>query len=158
MNWHCIERTPGALALACVLLAGCGGGGDDIGSGYTAPPATTSERYRATLSGANEAPPNTSMASGAATASVDTASKAMTVSVSTTGVAGTAAHVHEGAAGVAGPVVFPLAETAAGSGAWQTTVTLSDAQLTSLRGGMYYVNVHSAAYPAGEIRDQLRAY
>jgi hypothetical protein len=35
------------------------------------------------------------------------------------------------------------------------TATLTDAQVADLMAGKYYVNVHTAANPAGEIRGQL---
>jgi len=87
----------------------------------------------------------------------DSATKTMVASVATSGITGTAAHIHEGAVGVAGPVIFPLTETTPGSGKWGTSVVLTDAQLATLKAGGYYFNVHSAAFPDGEIRGQILA-
>lgn len=143
------------------LLASCGGGYGGSDSTYmppaaTTPPSATTEQYSATLVGSSEVPPNPSGATGTGTLSVDTATRAMTATVTTAGIAGTDAHIHMGAVGVSGPIIFPLTQTAPGSGVWSTTATLTDAQLASLRAGDYYFNVHSAAYPAGEIRGQIR--
>lgn len=149
------------------LLVSCGGGYGGSDSTYmppaaampppaTTPPMTTAEQYSATLLGSSEVPPNPSAASGAGTLSVDTATRAMTATVTTSGIAGTDAHIHIGAVGVGGAIVFPLTQTSGGSGVWSTTATLTDAQLTTLRAGDYYFNVHSAVYPAGEIRGQIR--
>lgn len=80
----------------------------------------------------------------------------MTAAVTTSGIVGTMAHIHEGAVGVSGPIIFPMTESYAGSGAWSTAATLSEAQLATLRAGNYYFNVHSTAYPGGEIRGQIR--
>jgi hypothetical protein len=56
---------------------------------------------------------------------------------------------------VAGPIIIPLAQTAPGSGTWTASGTLTDAQLALLNAGNYYFNVHSAAFPNGEIRGQI---
>jgi hypothetical protein len=34
--------------------------------------------------------------------------------------------------------------------------TLNAEQVTDLKAGLYYVNLHSATYPNGEIRGQLK--
>jgi hypothetical protein len=79
----------------------------------------------------------------------------MRATVTTAGVAGTAAHIHNGPRGVAGPIVFALTEASMGSGIWTAQATLSQTDLNTLLAGNYYFNVHSAAFPNGEIRGQL---
>jgi hypothetical protein len=64
----------------------------------------------------------------------------------------TAAHVHAGAPGSTGGVVFDLGS---GTSPIATTLTLSDAERQTLLAGDYYVNVHSGAFPGGEVRAQL---
>jgi hypothetical protein len=65
----------------------------------------------------------------------------------------TAAHFHAGSAGVSGGVVEPITFTdSSSSGTW---TGISDANLESLIHNGLYVNVHTANYPAGEIRGQV---
>jgi CHRD domain len=109
----------------------------------------------AALSGTQEVPTNASTATGKGVVIVDPATKSMSASVTTTGITGTVAHIHEEVVGVSGPPVFPLTETSAGSGTWTATATLTDEQYTALKSGRYYFNVHSGAFPAGEIRGQI---
>ncbi|MCB0143567.1 MAG: CHRD domain-containing protein, partial [Caldilineaceae bacterium] len=72
----------------------------------------------------------------------------------------TASHIHIGAPGVAGPVVIdllngaPLAPDTPVSG----SATVTPTQVAELKAGNYYVNVHTAANAAGEIRGQIDAY
>jgi hypothetical protein len=35
------------------------------------------------------------------------------------------------------------------------TASLNDGQIGDLRAGLWYINVHTAKYPAGEIRGQV---
>ena len=67
--------------------------------------------------------------------------------------AATAAHIHIGARKVAGPVVIPLCTpcTSPVTGA----ATLTADQVKDVLSGKYYVNVHTAKNPAGEIRGQI---
>ena len=106
------------------------------------------------LSGANEVPPVTTSATGAGTITVN-ADMGVSGSVMTTGIAATAAHIHEAAAGKNGPVIVPM--TKSGDNMWTVAAgaKLTEAQMTALKAGNLYVNVHSAANPGGEIRGQL---
>ncbi|MCB9920404.1 MAG: CHRD domain-containing protein [Planctomycetes bacterium] len=110
------------------------------------------ELFSGTLSGSNEVPPNASNAGGAACVELTTRGT-LRYTVTTAGVVATAAHIHRAPTGTNGPVVFPLA---GGPSVFtgETTV-LSAADLTDLRSGNFYVNVHSSTFPGGEIRTQL---
>ena len=130
-----------AFALtAAVLLAG---------------PASA-EKFKATLSGKSEVPPNASTATGTADFDYDPSTSKISWKLTYSGLSGpaTAAHFHGPAetgknAGVA--VAIPNA----GSSPAEGSATLTDAQAADLEAGKYYVNVHTAANPGGEIRGQV---
>jgi len=113
--------------------------------------------FAASMSPAQEVPPPASTATGTGWLSLDPMTRKFTARITVSGMAATAAHIHEAAPGVSGPIVFPLSETAAGSGVWVSApdATLSVAQLATLAAGGLYFNAHSAAYPGGEIRGQI---
>ena len=112
--------------------------------------------YKADLKGASEVPPNDSKGTGMVDAKYDAATKKLTWTVTYQDLTGpaTAAHFHGPAApGVnAGPQITlegSLASPVKGE------ATLSDAQAAELATGLWYLNVHTAAHPPGEIRGQL---
>ena len=113
--------------------------------------------FAAQMSSAQEVPPNASSATGNGLLSLDPATKKFTVRVTLSGLAATAAHIHDGAPGVNGPIIFPLSETAPGSGVWVAAADaqLTDAQLARLSAGNLYFNAHSVVLPGGEIRGQI---
>lgn len=125
-----------------ILLAGCSALGAKDGV------------TKFTLAGAAEVPPVTTTAygQGAITVAPD---KSVSGMATTYGLSGTAAHIHEGAPGQNGPVIVPLIKTADSSWSVPAGVTFTAAQHASYMTGNLYVNVHSAAYPAGELRGQL---
>ena len=143
------------LAASVVLVSSLAWSGGYGGGGGSTIPVSKPVTFSSTLSGSSEAEPNMSTATGSGSTVVDSRTKALTAMVTTTGVVGMAAHIHEGAVGVSGPVIIPLTEMPAGSGKWSASVTLTNAQFTKLKAGGYYFNVHSTAYPAGEIRGQI---
>ena len=108
-----------------------------------------------TLSGAEETPPVTTMASGTGKITVAD-DKTVTGSVNTTGMEGTAAHIHLAAAGKAGPVIIPLMKGDDGTWNVPAGAKLTDEQFASFKAGDLYVNVHSDAHKDGEIRGQLK--
>ena len=108
-----------------------------------------------TLSGANEVPASGSTATGKGTFALDPLTGAIRGGVVITGVVGTGAHIHAAAAGVSGPVIIPLNLGADGSWVVPAGTFLTPAQFDLLRTGGLYVNVHSTAFPAGEIRGQI---
>ena len=110
---------------------------------------------KADLKGTNEAPPNTSPASGQAEATLDTETKILTYKVVYTDLTGPAlgAHFHgPGEAGKNAGIVLPFKLTPSPI---EGTATLNDTQVTDLLAGKWYANVHTAANPGGELRGQM---
>ncbi len=98
----------------------------------------------------------TTSAIGTAVASLNPTLDSLTYFVSVTGLTPTAAHFHTGPAGTAGPVLVPLATTPAPN-FYTGSVALNPAQVASFLKGDVYVNIHTAANPAGEIRGQMES-
>ena len=114
------------------------------------------EKMKATLDGKSENPPNTSAGKGTADIDYDAATKKLSWKVTYSGLSGpaTAGHFHGPAeagknAGVAVPITGIATSPVEGS------ATLTDAQAADLVAGKYYVNIHTAANPGGEIRGQV---
>jgi len=115
-------------------------------------PAAAQNLFRASLNGAQETPPNASAAAGWGTAVLNTAGT-VTYHVEVIGLTPTMAHIHVGAPGVAGGIIVTLA---GGPNVWAgTSPPLSAADQDALRAGGTYFNVHTAAFPGGEIRGQI---
>jgi hypothetical protein len=119
------------------------------------PSVAATINFKASLSGKNEVPPNTVAATGTVSASYDTASKMLTWKGSYSGLTGpaTAAHFHgpapEGKNAAVMVPISPSGPSFAGS------ATLTDAQAKALMDGDMYVNIHTEANKAGELRGQL---
>lgn len=111
---------------------------------------------KVSLRGAEEVPAVVTTATGSGTIRV-APDHTVSGSISTTGIDGKAAHIHLAPKGSNGPVIVPLTKVADGSWIVPEGAKLTDAQYTSYVAGDTYVNVHSAANPAGEIRGQLTA-
>jgi hypothetical protein len=101
----------------------------------------------------NEVPATGSAATGNFYGAYNKATKALSYVVRYTGVTPTAMHFHKAAAGVNGPVVIGIA--APYSNGMSGTATLTAEQEADMLAGLWYINIHSAAFGAGEIRGQL---
>jgi len=114
------------------------------------------EKMKATLDGKSEVPPNASAGTGTADIDYDPATKKLSWKLTYSGLSGaaTAAHFHGPAeAGKNGGVAVAIPN--ATSSPAEGSATLTDAQAADLTTGKYYVNVHTAANPGGEIRGQV---
>ena len=114
------------------------------------------EKMKVTLDSKSEVPPNTSAGTGTADVDYDAASKKLTWKLTYSGLSGpaTGAHFHGPAeagknAGV--KVAIPNATSSPAEG----STILTDEQAADLTAGKYYINVHTAANPGGEIRGQV---
>ena len=114
------------------------------------------DKYKATLDSKAEVPPNASAGTGTADIDYDPASKKLSWKVTYSGLSGppSAAHFHGPAeAGKNGGVAVPIPNIA--TSPTEGSATLTDAQAADLTSGKYYVNIHTAANPGGEIRGQV---
>jgi hypothetical protein len=155
-------RHGGTLAalVAGALLAGCGTmEKSPPGSTYGSPPAAAAAPapgdVRLTLSGSEEVPPSGSSASGTGTVVV-AADCSVTANITVTGMTATASHIHQGAAGANGGVIVPLIKTMDNTFIAPAGAKMNAEQCAAYKAGNTYVNVHSAAKPAGELRAQLK--
>lgn len=140
-------------AIAAIALAGCAGmQGDMMGK------RSNTQVYTATLSPAEEVPPAAdSQGKGTAEVTVDTSSNELTWKVSYSGLTGAATmgHIHGPAGkGQNAGVVVPFTGVANATSA-EGKAKLTQAQYGDLAAGLYYVNIHTAKHPGGEIRGQL---
>jgi len=134
----------GLAALACATVLA-----------IASPSMAAMVNFKASLSGKSEVPPNTAAGTGSVTATYDSDSKKLTWKGSYSGLSGpaTAAHFHgPAAAGKNAGVMVPISPNGP---SFEGSATLNDAQAKALMDGDMYVNIHTAANKAGEIRGQL---
>jgi len=115
---------------------------------YAESPISTS------LTGAAEVPAVTTTASGKVNISIQP-NRTVSGSIQISGMVPTVAHIHEGPVGKNGPPIITLTKKSDKLFTVPADATLSEAQHASYLAGNLYINVHSAAYPNGEIRAQL---
>ena len=118
--------------------------------------ASNAVALSAKLSGANEVPANTSTGSGTLEATLDTQSNVLTWTVTYSGLTGAvkAGHVH-GPAAAGATAGVALGFTGGVESPIKGSATLTAAQAADLLAGKWYVNLHTAANPGGEVRGQV---
>ena len=150
-------RDIGAIVLLAATVS-CGSDGST---------ASSNAVYVADLSGLREVPAVVTSASGKATFTRQGRSVTYVVTAAGFTTPITVGHVHIGAAGVIGSVIVPFTIVAQsgivatgsidlGAPITQGNITIpGDSLRTLFDNGNAYVNLHSAAYPGGEIRGQI---
>jgi hypothetical protein len=128
-------------------------------AGSTAVALAAPETFTVPLTGAQQVPPVTTPGSGMATLTYDPGTREVTWSITYSGLSGpaTMAHFHgPAAAGKNGPVVIWLTKKGEPVSSPITgKATLTPAQAAQFTAGNWYINVHTAAHPPGEIRGQV---
>ncbi|MDP1867312.1 CHRD domain-containing protein [Bradyrhizobium sp.] len=128
-----------------------------LGAAFAFAGPAFADKMKVTLDGKAEVPPNNSAGTGTADLDFDPASKKLSWKLTYSGLSGppTAAHFHGPAeAGKNAGVAVPIPNVA--SSPVEGSATLTDAQAADLMAGKYYINVHTAANPGGEIRGQVK--
>jgi hypothetical protein len=117
-----------------------------------------------TLTGAEETPPVSTDVLAVADFAYNNVTRRLDFDVTVTTnnpITVTASHIHNGAVGVPGPVIYPLylpitptlvTDTLTFGG----SVVISTTHVAALLGGNTYINIHSTAHPAGELRAQVQ--
>ena len=119
--------------------------------------ATNTATFGAVLSSAAEVPANASPGTGTLDATLDKSSNVLRWTLTYASLTGpaTMAHFHGPAIpGANAGVVVPLPSAASPA---EGQATLTPAQAADLRAGKWYINVHTAQNPGGEIRGQVLA-
>ena len=135
-----------ALLGATLAVAGCG----------MMPMSKTSSATNQ-MSGAQEVPPKPGSGAGTVVTTLNKETRALRWTITYSGLSGlvTAGHFHGPAqpganAGVVVPFAGPLASPIIGS------ASLTPAQIDQVKQGLWYINLHTAAHPGGEIRGQVK--
>ena len=141
-------RTAIAAGFVTLTMAGCG----------QMRPSQKVQIFEANLSASQEVPPNTSTATGAAEVQFNENTNKVTWKITFSGMTGpaTAGHIHGAApAGQNAGVLIPFTGNLNAQPVMGET-TITPAQYADMAAGLYYVNIHTASFPGGEIRGQLR--
>jgi CHRD domain-containing protein/PEP-CTERM motif-containing protein len=143
-------KTPLALAFTCASLV-----------------VANAQNFTAVLDGAQD---GGGARQGSGDVSLTLSGLTLTLSGTYSGLTGpsTATHIHgPGAVGVNANVIYNLGTLGIGtvgaaSGTYSGSLTIADIgtytaaqQVSDLNNGLWYVNVHDAAFPGGEIRGQI---
>ncbi len=138
------------LGTAALALAGCATVEEAVAE-------RTAETYRTTLLGSEEVGPGDPDGYGRAEITISDEFGQICWDLNEIRGIGpiTAAHIHQGARGTNGPPVFTLRP--ANEGGYKGCTDGSEWKQNRIEGNpsAFYVNVHTAEYPAGAIRGQL---
>jgi hypothetical protein len=137
-----------------VVVTGAVAGLALAGGAGAAPQPTV---LRASLAGSNEVP-KAGSGTGTARITLNPSTGRVCFSIKLQGVGTTAAgHIHKGASGKAGPVFIPLfAKATRQPKGCVTGQSKKNINAILKKPSAYYVNVHTAKYPDGAARGQLK--
>lgn len=120
----------------------------DDSNGTTTPPTDIIITFKADLTPVAGV---TSSGSGDATLLLNQTKKTFDIMVEFSGITPTAGHIH----GADKAVVIPFPDASIATSPIHVTGAITDAQIVELMANHYYVNLHTAANPGGEISGTL---
>jgi hypothetical protein len=116
-------------------------------------------KLKAELKATNEVPPNDSKGTGSVDLTFDEATKKLTWKGTYANLTGppSASHFHGPApAGKNAGILIPIFVAPASQSPFEGSAILTDEQVEYLNAGTLYVNIHTNANKAGELRGQVR--
>ena len=123
------------------------------------PSEAAPQTFKVVLTGGQEVPPVNSTGKGVANLTYDPATHVISWTISYEGLSGpvTMGHFHGPAAqgASASPQIWVTVKGAPVENPIKGQATLTPEQVQDLTAGKWYVNLHTAAHPAGEIRGQV---
>lgn len=131
--------------------------GGEIRGQLTATTVGQTDYLTGRIQGAQEVPPNGSLAMGSVTTLLDKGTGMVYLTGSFSGLAAAAngAHIHKENPTINGLVIIPLQVTADIKGTIHVASVIAPADMAAMVAGGTYVNIHNATYTDGEIRGQL---
>lgn len=146
MRYYLTARTALTAAVIVFAMAGCS----------VLQPDAHLAAFSTQMTGMNEVPPVATPATGRVDAVLDKNTRLLRWKISFTGLSGpaTAGHFH-GPAAIGANASIALPFKGAVKSPLEGQATLTPAQATDLLTGKWYVNIHTAAHPGGEIRGQM---
>ena len=125
----------------------------------TAPGAKAAMIFTATLTGAQETPPNASPGSGLGMVLLNDAQTQIIVDLSWSGLSAPAssAHIHVAPPGIPGAVLFNFTGVPAATSGMipEQSFAVTAAQVAQLQAGNFFMDVHTSNFVGGEIRGQV---
>jgi hypothetical protein len=133
-----------AISFVFFSIISCSNNNDDDNS----TPTPVISTFAATLT-----PPAgvTSTAYGSSTLVLNQTAKTFEITVNFTGLAPIHGHIHA----ADGTILFPFPDASVSTSPIKLSFTITDPQMVELLANHYYVNLHTTAYPAGEISGTL---
>ena len=118
--------------------------------------AAAQQKFVSSLSGGQEVPANNSTGSGTCIVTLNAAETSISVACSYSGLGSNlqADHIHGTAAvGANAPILIGFGITGGPSGTFNVgPFAVTPTQVANMRAHLWYINLHSVNFPAGEIR------
>ena len=122
-------------------------------------PADPAQPIIGNLDGTQQVPMVTSAGRGTITGIFDKTANTFRYTITFTGLTPLGAHFHTGAPGATGPIFIDLPKNNAAQDGYVSPMTgfyiITPANAAALLSNGVYVNLHTLAYPAGEIRADI---